>query len=289
MATMNIERNARVQAGDGQVGTVKHVIVDHDTREVTNLVVDDHGNELLVPMSQVASVDKDRVLLRGSRQSVRAQSFNRDMYHPMDDEQARDQSRERGERAERGGAPLLDATDNAVEIGTKQAAVPPAPVRAETTAPPVAPRPAAAAEGGYHLTLREEHLNATTQRERAGEVQIGKRITEHTEAVDVPLQQERVVLERRPLEPRATDATIGENQTIEVPVQGERATVQKEQRVTEEVDVRKEAVQRTQQVQGTVRKEELTVDETPADVAQVVERDETGNRTSGKNPDRPRS
>lgn len=97
------------------------------------------------------------------------------------------------------------------------------------------------------------------------------------------------MLERRPLEARATDATIGDNQTIEVAVQGERGTVQKEQRATEEVDIRKESVQRTQQVQGTVRKEDLTVDETPADVVEVVERDGAGDRTSGKNQNRPRS
>lgn len=185
MATMNIERNARVQAGEGEIGTVKHVIVDHDTREVTNLAVDDHGKELLVPMSQVASVERDQVMLRGSQQSVRAQRFNRDMYSLVDKAQARDQSRASGERADRGGAPLRDASKDAVEIGTAQAAPAPTPMRAEKTPAPAAPRPAA--KDDYHLTLREERLTATTQRERAGEVQVGKRVTEHTESVDVPL------------------------------------------------------------------------------------------------------
>ncbi len=49
-------------------------------------------------------------------------------------------------------------------------------------------------------------------------------------------------------------------ETIEVDVMRERAVAEKEAVVTEEVGVRKEAVERTQQVQGTVRKEELVVE-----------------------------
>ena len=45
MADMNIQLNARVEASDGEIGRVKHVVVDPDTKEATDLVVADGGNE----------------------------------------------------------------------------------------------------------------------------------------------------------------------------------------------------------------------------------------------------
>lgn len=100
------------------------------------------------------------------------------------------------------------------------------------------------------------------QQEQAGEVTIGKRVTEHTETVNVPLREERVIIERTAGSGRAVEgaADLKEGQAIEVPVMRETATTSKEAVVTEEVNVRKEVTEREQQVSGTVRKEELVVD-----------------------------
>jgi uncharacterized protein (TIGR02271 family) len=126
------------------------------------------------------------------------------------------------------------------------------------------------------LQLREERLRVSTEREQAGEVRLGKQVTEHTETVAVPLREERVVIERHPVNERVAGGQISDtDQTIEVPVERERAVAEKEAVVTEEVGVRKEAVERTQQVQGTVRKEELVVE----GEGDVVE--------SGRNPNAP--
>ena len=46
-----------------------------------------------------------------------------------------------------------------------------------------------------------------------------------------------------------------------MPLRSETVDVQKQARVAEEVVVSKEAVQRTEQVSGTVRREEVYVDE----------------------------
>jgi len=111
------------------------------------------------------------------------------------------------------------------------------------------------------LRLREERLRVGKERERAGEVELGKRVVERTETAEVPLREERVVVERRPVNERADGGEIREaDKTIRVPVERERAVADKETVVTEEVGVRKEAVERTQQVQGTVRKEELVTE-----------------------------
>ncbi|MEA2527832.1 MAG: hypothetical protein QOF01_2804, partial [Thermomicrobiales bacterium] len=59
--------------------------------------------------------------------------------------------------------------------------------------------------------------------------------------------------------------------TIEVPVRGEEVDVQKRVRVAEEIEVGKEAVQRTERVAGTVRHEEVRVeDQTNAEVVDAA-------------------
>jgi uncharacterized protein (TIGR02271 family) len=59
----------------------------------------------------------------------------------------------------------------------------------------------------------------------------------------------------------AADAGAFEETVIDVPLRTETVDVQKQARVAEEVVVSKEAVQRTEQVGGTVRREEVYVDE----------------------------
>ena len=116
-------------------------------------------------------------------------------------------------------------------------------------------------EDAETMRLREERLRVGTEREQAGEVQLGKRVTERTETVEVPVREERVVVERRPVNERATSGEITEtDRTIEVPVERERVRAEKEAVVTEEVGVRKEVTERSQPVQANLRKEELVVE-----------------------------
>ena len=111
------------------------------------------------------------------------------------------------------------------------------------------------------IQLREERLRVDREQEQAGTVHLGKRVVEEQETVNVPVREERVVIERQPVEgERTTGGEIRDtNETIDVPVTRERADVQKETVVAEEVNVRKESTERQEQVQATVRKEELDV------------------------------
>ena len=112
------------------------------------------------------------------------------------------------------------------------------------------------------IQLREERLSVQKEQEEAGEVRLGKRVVEHEETLNVPVREERVVIERTPVQGEARTGEItGTNETIDVPVMRERVAVEKEAVVTEEVNVRKEATERQERVQGTVRKEELVVEE----------------------------
>ncbi|MBL8128782.1 MAG: DUF2382 domain-containing protein, partial [Chloroflexia bacterium] len=70
------------------------------------------------------------------------------------------------------------------------------------------------------------------------------------------IRVERRVVDR-PAETVAADAF--EEIVIEVPLTQEEVELRKQARVAEEVVVHKEAVQHTEQVRGTVRREELDV------------------------------
>ena len=57
-----------------------------------------------------------------------------------------------------------------------------------------------------------------------------------------------------------SDRPIGEGETIRVPVREEEVTVEKRPVVTEEISIGKRPVQETEQVSGTVRREEARIE-----------------------------
>lgn len=256
---MKIERNAKVMASDGEVGRVKHVVVDRQTKEVTQLVVEDGGEQYLVPMTSVASVNGDRVMLSGGRATVGQARFDRETYHAVDEEQVAEESTE---TARRGGAPLLDADDDEVEVGARQQAAPmPTGRRTERHD----------SDGPYHLQLREERLRVEKVQEEAGEVRLGKRVVEREETVNVPLREERVIIERRAGSGEVSDRPITDGETIEVDLMRERVNVEKEAVVAEEVSVRKDVTERQERVSETVRREELVVEGDEGMIAKTKE------------------
>src|SRR5437899_3146999 len=102
-----IRRNAQVAATDGELGEVRHVIVDPETREVTHVVVGHDLGEQLLPYTEVSAVDGDQVALRGTLHDyANAERFHRDEYRAVDDEQGKQES---AHAATHGGAPLLGA------------------------------------------------------------------------------------------------------------------------------------------------------------------------------------
>jgi uncharacterized protein (TIGR02271 family) len=112
------------------------------------------------------------------------------------------------------------------------------------------------------IQLREEHLKVEKARVQTGEVRVGKRVVTEQKTIDVPVEREEVVIERRPASGRAAKGDIGADEgEIVVPVSEERVTVTKQPVVKEEVSVGKRKVRDTKHVSETVRKEELKTDE----------------------------
>ncbi|MGF1539148.1 MAG: DUF2382 domain-containing protein [Pleurocapsa sp.] len=130
------------------------------------------------------------------------------------------------------------------------------------------------AEGRQSLKLYEERLVANKERFRSGTVTVGKRVETETANVSVPVEKERVVIERhtpseaREVTPGETSFTEGEVARMEV--YEESADVEKQAFVREEVNVRKEVERDTVTARETIRREELDI-ETDGDV--TVNRD----------------
>ena len=143
---------------------------------------------------------------------------------------------------------------------------------------------ASAAEVGTDEEIRipvmEEELTATVRGQEAGAVRIQKDVVEEERTLDVPLTEERVRVERRVVDRpvSAADADAFEETVIDVPLRSETVDVQKQARVAEEVVVSKEAVQRTERVADTVRKEEVYVDEDAVDASRIDRSAESSSR-----------
>ncbi len=112
------------------------------------------------------------------------------------------------------------------------------------------------------LKLYEERLIANKTRQKTGEVAIGKRIETETAKVSVPIEKERVVIERT--SPTNAEVTItpgtdafGEGEVARVELYEEMPDIRKEAFVREEISVRKEVDKETVQAEETLRREEL--------------------------------
>jgi len=115
-----------------------------------------------------------------------------------------------------------------------------------------------------NLRLYEERLIANKTRQRTGEVRVGKHVETENASVTVPIEKERVVIERT----APTDASVvgadaaafNEGEVARIEVYEETPDIRKEAFVREEVRVRKEVERQNVEAQETLRKERLDID-----------------------------
>lgn len=119
----------------------------------------------------------------------------------------------------------------------------------------------ATSEDELVIPVREEELTATVRETEAGAARIQKRVVAEDRVLEVPVTEEHVRVERRVVDRPAdgVEADAFEEIVIEVPLTQEEVELRKQARIAEEVVVTKEAVQHTEQVRGTVRREEVDV------------------------------
>jgi uncharacterized protein (TIGR02271 family) len=115
-----------------------------------------------------------------------------------------------------------------------------------------------------NLKLYEERLIANKTRQKTGEVAVGKRVETETARASVPIEKERVVIERvTPVEAGQVvsvgTADFQSGEVARMEVYEETADIHKEAYVREEVNVRKEVVRSTVDAEETLRREELDI------------------------------
>ncbi|GAM13123.1 YsnF/AvaK domain-containing protein [Mesobacillus selenatarsenatis] len=133
------------------------------------------------------------------------------------------------------------------------------------------------------LRLREEQLDVSKERVQAGEVEVHKEVVEEQQKVNIPVTREEVYVERRDVNETTSgmDASVGDDETIRVPIMEEKVEVTKKPVVSEELVIGKREVTDTEQVVESVKHEEAHLE---ADDDRVVnEADLDRNRESLKN------
>jgi len=114
------------------------------------------------------------------------------------------------------------------------------------------------------LKLYEERLIANKHRQKTGEVVVGKTVDTEQAHVAVPVERERVVVERVPVSDQSAVGSVGDafndSEVARVEVYEETPDVRKEAFVREEVQVKKVSEQELVEVDETLRREELDVD-----------------------------
>ncbi len=110
------------------------------------------------------------------------------------------------------------------------------------------------------MQLREEQLQADKQRVQSGEVRLHKDVVTEQRNIDVPVTHEEVYIEQHAVNPQASNAPIGQGESIRVPVSEEQVNVTKNTVMTGEVEIGKRAVTENQRVSDTVRREEARIE-----------------------------
>ena len=149
-----------------------------------------------------------------------------------------------------GAAPMSAATTSTATAGTAKTA---APLAATT----------ARAGDAETIKVMEERLRVGKREVAGGAVRVRSYVVERPVEEQVRLHEERVSVERHPVDRAVTgaDAAAFQERTIEARATSEEAVVGKEARVVEEIGIRKEASDRTETVRDTVRSTKVEVED----------------------------
>jgi uncharacterized protein (TIGR02271 family) len=135
---------------------------------------------------------------------------------------------------------------------------------AHNTVPTAAP--AATGRPDDVIKVMEERLVVGKREVERGGMRVRSYVVERPVETQVKLHEERVTLERHPVDRPATaaDATAFGEKTLEARATREEAVVGKDVRVVEEIGLKKEEAERVETVRDSVRKTEVDVEDTAA-------------------------
>lgn len=121
------------------------------------------------------------------------------------------------------------------------------------------------------IKLYEERLVANKKRRQVAEVAVGKHVETETARVSVPIEKERVIIERTTPADAGTAVSPGnvdfhEGEVARMDIYEETPDIHKQAFVREQVTVRKEVDRDTVDAQETLRRERLDIDPTDASI-----------------------
>ena len=122
--------------------------------------------------------------------------------------------------------------------------------------------------GEFVVPVVEEQINIAKQQVQGGGVRVNTNVTETPVNEQVTLHEEHVNVERRPVDQAVDPSRIDQLRegTFEVREMSEQAVVNKQARVVEEVVINKQASERTENIQDTVRRTDVNVEQLPTEM-----------------------
>ena len=128
--------------------------------------------------------------------------------------------------------------------------------------------------GQTAIPIVEEQLEVGKRELDRGGVRVYSHVVEQPVTADVTLHDEKIVVERRPVNRAASaaDFNMGQGSIIELNATGEEAVVGKTARVVEEVFVGKTSTSHTEEIHDSVRKTEVEVEQIPGTTTTTKER-----------------
>lgn len=273
-----------------KIGTVNDILVDENSGEfrylLLNLGVGNIGKKVLLPVGRSRmKPNENRVYVSLSKEQV-------NNLPPLEEEATVDYDHEEQVRNiyrqnaafglthtayldPTGVAPLTTLESSAL----LDASIPAAPAYSASTSSSLSDEPYNRDTYSYqnephlygmndqdHQTLKlyEERLVTNKRRIKTGEVTVGKHVETETARVAVPVEKERVIVERttptdavRVVSPGTVDFREGE--VVRMEIYEETPNIRKEAFVREEVNIRKEVKQNTVEAEETLRREELDI------------------------------
>jgi uncharacterized protein (TIGR02271 family) len=132
----------------------------------------------------------------------------------------------------------------------------------QTTSNMADTRPSVRQEGQERVELVEEELQVGKRVVEGGDVRVRTRVIEEPVREEVRLRDERVNVERRPVDRPITSASedLFRERTIEMSERHEEPVISKQARVVEEVVIGKDVQERVQTVSDTVRRTEIEIE-----------------------------
>jgi uncharacterized protein (TIGR02271 family) len=212
--------------------------------------------DIYIPTSAIKSIDQDRVYLNVAKDQIDTMGWDRvpngDTGYGTTDTRTTDTASYTDEDSTSVTSGITTNRNDYVEQPVQQ--VETRPVQTSTTT--------ISDDDSIRVERYEEELRATKTSREAGEVRISKEVVEEQQTLEVPVTREQVTI--RSVDVSGTDADTSQafqEGTISMTLHEEDVEASKTVRVVEEIEIDKRAVQETERVTDTVRKERINVEE----------------------------